>query len=130
MTILIVSRHESTINLLSNIIKESYGTKIRIEIKKSIQNPSELEGYSIILGNIPLSLLVKSKWTNYINVSLVLPPELRGKELDEKELIKYGNYIWFQQKRKGYWKIRETDVLENLKIGLQLYGLELFLSEC
>lgn len=99
MKILIVSRHQSTIDLLSFLIRESR-IKATIEIKNSIIT-SDLEGYDLIMGNIPLSLLYHSKWKYYVNISLVLPSHLRGKELDKSELIQYGSVMLVKKRGKS-----------------------------
>ena len=90
MKALIVSRHRSTVDLLSSVLRDC---GIEYEVKEHIANASELTGYDVVLGNIPLSLLIDSDVDLYIQVNLVLPKELRGKELTLEELKKYVSFI-------------------------------------
>jgi len=111
----IVSRHKSTQEFLSKIL-EKHG--IPYDIVEHVDNPRILEGYYLVLGNIPLTLLLKTSVKYYIQVSLEIPKELRGKELGIEELVKYARFILFQHvitftewyPREAFEKVVEYDI--------------------
>jgi len=90
---LIVSRHKSTTELLKGLL-EKHG--IPYDVIDHIDDPNILKDYYIVLGNLPITIFEKVQVPYYIQVSLNIPKELRGKELGIEELKKYIRYVVFQ----------------------------------
>jgi len=85
MEVVIVSRHESTIKLLKTVFSEA-------KVVSHVSDPSEIPSGSLVIGNLPIHLideLINKRGCRFVLVSLEIPQELRGKELNEEELRKY-----------------------------------------
>jgi len=83
MKVVIVSRHEGTIDYL----KKRYPNA---EVVNHIDDPKKFKD-SLIIGNLPLHMVseVLKNGNRFVMVSLDIPRELRGKELNESELKEY-----------------------------------------
>jgi len=83
MKVVIVSRHEGTINYL----KKHYPNA---EVVNHIDDPKKFKD-SLIIGNLPLHMVseILKNGNRFVMVSLDVPKELRGKELNESELKEY-----------------------------------------
>ena len=81
--VVIVSRHEATINLLKSKYPDA-------EVVNHISNPAEYSN-CLIIGNLPINMIADliKNGNRFVLVALNVPPELRGKELGEEELKKY-----------------------------------------
>ena len=135
MKALIVSRHKSTIELLSKLLGK-HG--IPFDVKDHV-DVRDLENYDIVVGNLPLTYIITSAIPYYIQVVLEVPRELRGKELGYDELMKYYRFLVYEHlitfhdwspKDKAIavaefdiWVVKNIDVaLEEIKRILQLRG--------
>ena len=94
MKAIIVSRHKSTQDLLSLILRRN---GFQFDVLDHVSDPEVLDQYTIVLGNIPLSMFLRSKIGFYVAISLTIPKELRGKELGYKELLKYAEFVGFKK---------------------------------
>jgi len=83
MKVVIVSRHKGTIDYL----KKRYPNA---EVVNHIDDPKKFKD-SLIIGNLPLHMVseVLKNGNRFVMVSLDIPRELRGKELNESELKEY-----------------------------------------
>lgn len=90
---LIVSRHKATVQLLASLLKR-HG--IPYDVADHIDDPQVLKNYDIVLGNLPIIMFEKVQIPYYIQVSLDIPKELRGKELSADELKKYVRFVVFE----------------------------------
>ena len=83
MKVVIVSRHKGTIDYL----KKRYPNA---EVVNHIDDPKKFKD-SLIIGNLPLHMVseVLKNRNRFVMVSLDIPRELRGKELNESELKEY-----------------------------------------
>jgi len=135
MKALIVSRHKSTIELLSRLLEKH---SIEFDVKDHV-DVRDLENYDIVVGNLPLTYIITSAIPYYIQVVLEVPRELRGKELGYDELMKYCRFLVYEHlitfhdwspKDKAIavaefdiWVVKDIDVaLEEIKRNLQLRG--------
>jgi len=80
----IISRHKATIEWLQS----KFGNDI--PVIEHLSDPEMIRN-KIVIGNIPIHLAVNAKevW----NVSIDLPPELRGKDLREEQFLKLNPRI-------------------------------------
>jgi len=88
-----VSRHQSTIKLLKQIWPEA-------KVINHLENINEIPAGSLVIGNLPLTIvnkLINERGCRYVQVTLEVPPNLRGKELNEQELKKYMKLIEIQE---------------------------------
>jgi len=82
--VVVISRHKATVEW----IRERYDNIEKV--LDHIKSPDDING-EIVIGNIPLHLAYKAKeiW----NVSIDLPPELRGKDLSREQFLKLNPRI-------------------------------------
>jgi len=83
MKVVIVSRHEGTISLLKKRFPDA-------EVVGHLSDPATYKD-CLIIGNLPINMIAELLQNNnrFVLVALNVPPELRGKELNEEELKKY-----------------------------------------
>ncbi len=83
MKVVIVSRHEGTISLLKKRFPDA-------EVVSHLSDPAAYKD-CLIIGNLPIHMIAELLQNNnrFVLVALNVPPELRGKELNEEELKKY-----------------------------------------
>ena len=85
MKVLIISGHDATIKYLSEIFGNF---EVRV-----IQHLSDLNEVNedIVVGNLPLPLIAEllKRGKRFIYVSLIIPAELRGKELNSEQVKEY-----------------------------------------
>jgi len=83
MEVVIVSRHQGTIEVLRQIFPEA-------QVVQHISNPREFKG-ALLIGNFPLEMIaeLKKNGNRVIVVNLRVPPEMRGKELSKEEVQKF-----------------------------------------
>ena len=85
MEVVIVSRHPATVNYLKTVFSEA-------KVVSHINSPEDIPSGSLVIGNLPIHLideLINKRGCRFVLVSLEIPQELRGKELNEEELRKY-----------------------------------------
>jgi len=85
MEVVIVSRHESTINYLKKYFPEA-------RVLSHVGSIDEIPKASLVIGNLPLSMideLVNKKGCRVVVVSLNVPRDLRGQELNEDQLKEF-----------------------------------------
>ena len=111
MRVLIVSRHKSTQNLLKKLFSKYTND---IKIVDHLLSPSDIDS-DVIAGNIPISMFINSRARFYVSVSLELPRELRGKELDESELEKYLSFAVYE---KIYTRREINSIISNMILYL------------
>jgi len=87
MHVIIVSRHAATVNLIKKHFPEA-------EVVSHMTEDSIPEN-ALIIGNLPLPMVEKvlKKGNRFVMVSLNIPPELRGKELNEEELKRFAEFV-------------------------------------
>lgn len=84
---LIISRHPATIELLRSLGYTG-------EVISHVTSPEMIRG-RIVIGNLPLRLAAEAELVG--EVTLDLPPELRGQELGRDELARYYRGIrWYR----------------------------------
>jgi len=83
MKVVIVSRHEATVNYLKKRFPNA-------DVISHMSDPSEYRN-CLIIGNLPINVIdtLLKNGNRFVMVSLDIPKELRGKELNEEELKKY-----------------------------------------
>jgi len=121
MRVAIVSRHKDTISMLKSQFDQVYD---QIDVIEHLEDPKQLDGYDLLVGNIPLSMFLKTKTRCLILVSLNIPRELRGRELNHEELRKYAEFVvvykteWYPRGRgKGIAKVCMC-LVDNLKLAI------------
>jgi len=86
MKVVIVSRHEGTIDYL----KKRYPNA---EVVNHIDDPKKFKD-SLIIGNLPINIIdtLLKNGNRFVLLTLNVPQELRGKELGEEELKRYAKF--------------------------------------
>ncbi len=83
--VVIVSRHPATINYLKTVFPVA-------KVVSHVSSLDEIPTGALVIGNLPIHLidkLINERGCRFVLVSLDIPQELRGKELNEQELKKY-----------------------------------------
>ena len=125
--ILIISRHESTKKLLKSLLEKFAEKRDFID---HLEDEKKIALYDIIAGNIPLHIVLPNMRydTLYIQVSLNIPRELRGQELDLEDLKKYMTLIGFIKVfNRGVWEtptLYDIRVIKNLERFIKSRGLK------
>ena len=86
MKVVIVSRHEATVNYLKKRFPNA-------DVISHMSDPSEYRN-CLIIGNLPINVIdtLLKNGNRFVMVSLDIPKELRGKELGEEELKRYAKF--------------------------------------
>ena len=87
MRVLIVSRHKSTVELLTQMLS---GKTESIRVTDHLSSIDEIQE-DIVIGNLPIEMIeqVLAAGKRFVLVSLNVPRELRGQELDIEQLKQY-----------------------------------------
>lgn len=87
MRVLIVSRHKSTVELLMQMFQ---GRAESIRVTDHLNDISEINE-DLVVGNLPIEMIeqVLAAGKRFVLVSLNVPRELRGQELDIEQLKQY-----------------------------------------
>jgi len=128
MRVAIVSRHPATIEFLKKIFEDK---GFEIDVIEHVDDPRELDEYSVVAGNIPLSMMLKTTCQIFMLLSLNIPREFRGKELGYEEAKKYAEFIIIE--KFGYvgnklsedkeWCKATSDIVYTNSIDVALYIL-------
>ena len=88
MKVAIVSRHKSTVELVRERFRD-------VEVFEHVSDIDALKGFDLVIGNLPLHMVaeLKEAGVRYVMVSLELPRELRGRELNIEELRKFVKFV-------------------------------------
>ena len=99
MKVVIVSRHESTIDYL----KKRYPNA---EVVNHIDDPKKFKD-SLIIGNLPLHMVseILRNGNRFVLLTLNVPQELRGKELGEEELKRYAKLYEIKELKLEEFKL-------------------------
>ena len=87
MKVVIVSRHEATVNYLKKRFPDA-------EVVGHLSDPVAYKD-CLIIGNLPIHMIAELLQNNnrFVLVALNVPPEMRGKELREEKLKKFAKFI-------------------------------------
>ena len=85
--VLIISRHPATIRFIKSLFPSDF---FEVRIAEHIDKPEEVKE-GIVVGNLPLPLIAKliKDGKKFIYISMEIPQELRGKELNDEQVRKY-----------------------------------------
>ena len=99
MKVVIVSRHESTIDYL----KKRYPNA---EVVNHIDDPKKFKD-SLIIGNLPINVIdtLLKNGNRFVLLALNIPQELRGKELGEEELKRYAKLYEIKELKLEEFKL-------------------------
>jgi len=85
--IVVVSRHKGTIDYLKSKLGD-------VQVIEHLTSVEQIPKNSVVIGNLPINMIeeVIKRGNEFILVTLDIPKELRGKDLDVNEVKKYVKF--------------------------------------